>query len=114
MVRGKRNGGGIEATTKNMHACNFLRSVAPAATEERKGDPRLFGPAQNSVPQGTFFLSLLRRNMAERLERLKALYDEAGRPSFSKFRTFVRRRGEDLTVAEAKDFVEKFGDISGV
>ena len=43
--------------------------------------------------------------MADRIARLQALYQEAGKPGARAFRTYARRRGEDLTSTEAQQFV---------
>ena len=43
--------------------------------------------------------------MADRIARLQALYEEAGKPGARAFRTYARRRGEDLTSTEAQQFV---------
>ena len=40
-------------------------------------------------------------------ERLQTLYDEAGRPGARVFRTFARRKGENITSSEAQQFVAK-------
>ena len=43
--------------------------------------------------------------MADRIARLQALYEEAGKPGARAFRTYARRKGEDLTSTEAQQFV---------
>ena len=37
--------------------------------------------------------------------RLQTLYEEAGRPGARAFRTFARRKGENITSTEAQQFV---------
>ena len=43
--------------------------------------------------------------MADRLGRLQQLYEDAGRPGARVFRTYARRKGEDLTTQEAQQVV---------
>ncbi len=43
--------------------------------------------------------------MAARVAKLQRLYEEAGRPGARVFRTYARRKGEDLTTQEAQQFV---------
>ena len=43
--------------------------------------------------------------MAARVARLQSLYEEAGRPGARAFRTYARRKGEDITTQEAQQFV---------
>ena len=43
--------------------------------------------------------------MADRVARWQALFEEAGKPGAKAFRTYARRRGEDITSTEAQQFV---------
>ena len=43
--------------------------------------------------------------MADRVARWQALYEEAGKPGARVFRTYARRKGEDITSTEAQQFV---------
>ena len=43
--------------------------------------------------------------MADRIARWQALSEEAGKPGARAFRTYARRRGEDITATEAQQFV---------
>ena len=43
--------------------------------------------------------------MAALADRLQVLYDEAGRPGARAFRTFARRKGENITNSESQQFV---------
>jgi len=43
--------------------------------------------------------------MAARVARLQSLYEEAGRPGARAFRTYARRKGEDINTQEAQQFV---------
>ena len=42
-----------------------------------------------------------------RIARLQTIFEEAGRPGARRFRTAARRRGENLTSAEAREFVSQ-------
>ena len=43
----------------------------------------------------------------DRVARWQALYEEAGRPGARAFRTFARKKGEDITSSEALELVKK-------
>ena len=43
--------------------------------------------------------------MADRIARLQLLFEEAGKPGARAFRTYARRKGEELTSTEAQQFV---------
>ena len=43
--------------------------------------------------------------MADRIARWQRLYEDAGKPGARAFRTYARRRGEDMTSTEAQEFV---------
>ena len=42
-----------------------------------------------------------------KVERRRELYEEAGKPGARVFRTFARRKGEDITASEAQQFVSQ-------
>ena len=45
--------------------------------------------------------------MADRIARWQQLFEEAGKPGARAFRSYARRKGEDMTSTEAQEFVQQ-------